>query len=125
MFLRPGLSLDDIQQRADKLAAGCWASTVIADQASASNSALVRIDIKRRDPLTGIISSPLKAVLGGIRPLRAASDGPGPGGPRPDRRPGGRRHQPTQERRRQRQPVPAPVAQRARPHRRRTRQRPA
>ena len=78
VFLRPGLSLADIQQRTDKLAAGCWASTVIADQASASNSALVRIDIKRRDPLTGIVSSPLKAVLGGIRPLRAASDAPAP-----------------------------------------------
>ena len=78
VFLRPGLSLADIQQRTDKLAAGCWASTVIADQASASNSALVRIDIKRRDPLTGIVSSPLKAVLGGIRPLRAASAAPAP-----------------------------------------------
>jgi hypothetical protein len=74
VFLRPGLSLADIQTRLDKLAAGCWASTVIADQASASNSALVRIDIKRRDPLTGIISSPLKAVLGGIRPLRTVSE---------------------------------------------------
>ena len=78
VFLRPGLSLADIQQRTDKLAAGCWASTVIADQASASNAALVRIDIKRRDPLTGIISSPLKAVLGGIRPLRRASEPPPP-----------------------------------------------
>jgi hypothetical protein len=64
VFLRPGLSLADIQERADKLAAGCWASSVIADQASVSNSALVRIDIKRRDPLTGTISSPLKAVIG-------------------------------------------------------------
>jgi hypothetical protein len=78
VFLRPGLSLADIQQRADKLAAGCWASTVVADQASASNAAFVRIDIKRRDPLTGIISSPLKAVLGGIRPLRRASEPPAP-----------------------------------------------
>jgi hypothetical protein len=78
VFLRPGLSLADIQTRLDKLAAGCWASTVVADQASASNAALVRIDIKRRDPLTGIIGSPLKAVLGGIRPLRTASEPPAP-----------------------------------------------
>ena len=63
-FLRPGMSLADIQEHADKLAAGCWASSVIADAASASNSALVRIDIKRRDPLTGIIESPLKTVIG-------------------------------------------------------------
>jgi hypothetical protein len=64
VFLRPGLSLADIQDRADKIAAACWASTVIADQASDSNSALVRIDIKRRDPLTGVIPSPLKIVIG-------------------------------------------------------------
>jgi hypothetical protein len=63
-FLRPGMSLADIQDRADKLAAGCWAISVIAELASASNSALVRIDIKRRDPLTGTIESPLKAVIG-------------------------------------------------------------
>ena len=36
--------------RTDKLAAGCWASTVIADQASASNAAVVRIDVKSRSP---------------------------------------------------------------------------
>ncbi len=64
VFLRPGLSLADIVERADKIAAGCWASSVIADQASPSNSALVRIDIKRRDPLTGTLPSPLAAVIG-------------------------------------------------------------
>ena len=71
-FLRPGMSLADIQERADKIATGCWASSVIAELASASNSALVRIDLKRRDPLTGTIESPLKAVIGdripGVRP---------------------------------------------------------
>lgn len=68
VFLRPGLSLADIQERAEKIAAGCWANSVIADQASTSNSALVRIDIKRRDPLTGVISSPLAAVIGDRMP---------------------------------------------------------
>ena len=70
VVLRPGLSLADIQQRLDKLAAGCWADTVLADRASASNSALVRIDIKRRDPLTGTIGSPLKTVIGRVIPDR-------------------------------------------------------
>ena len=70
VVLRPGLSLADIQQRLDKLAAGCWADTVLADRASASNSALVRIDIKRRDPLTGTIGSPLKTVIGRVIPAR-------------------------------------------------------
>jgi hypothetical protein len=78
VFLRPGLSIDDIQDRADKLAAGCWASTVIADQAGPSNSALVRIDIKRRDPLTQAVTSPLMAVFGGIIPSRKPSSAPAP-----------------------------------------------
>jgi hypothetical protein len=76
VFLRPGLSLADVQQRLDKLAAGCWADSVLADRASASNSALVRIDIKRRDPLTGTIPSPLKTVIGdhfpGVKPAGPA-----------------------------------------------------
>jgi hypothetical protein len=78
VFLRPGLSIDDIQDRADKLAAGCWASTVIADQARQSNSALVRIDIKRRDPLTQAVTSPLMAVFGGMIPFRKPSSAPAP-----------------------------------------------
>jgi hypothetical protein len=43
---------------------------LVADQASASNSALLRVDIKRRDPLTGTVPSPLTTVLGGIIPRR-------------------------------------------------------
>ena len=78
VFLRPGLSLADIQQRADKIAAGCWASTVIADQARSANAALVRIDIKRRDPLTGTSTSPLKTVIGGIIPARKPVPAPPP-----------------------------------------------
>jgi hypothetical protein len=78
VFLRPGLSLADIQDRADKIAAACWANTVIADQASNSNSALVRIDIKRRDPLTGTIASPLKTVIGDHLPGRKPAPAPVP-----------------------------------------------
>ena len=77
-FLRPGMSLADIQDRADKLAAGCWADTVIADRASTSNSALVRIDIKRRDPLTGTITSPIRTLIGGMIPGRKPSPVPIP-----------------------------------------------
>ena len=78
VFLRPGLSLDDLLKRADKIAAGCWASTATPVQASSSNSALVRIDIKRRDPLTQTIESPLKAAIGGIMPARKADQAPAP-----------------------------------------------
>ena len=60
----------DIQDRLEKIAAACWATAVIADQAKTSNSALLRVDIKRRDPLTGTVPSPLTAVLGGIIPRR-------------------------------------------------------
>ena len=59
VWLRPGLCLADVQDRAEEIAAACWATAVVADLASASNSALVRIDIKRRDPLTGTVASPL------------------------------------------------------------------
>lgn len=80
IFLRPGLSLADLQQRLDKIAAACWADSVIADQASGSNSALVRIDIKRRDPLTGRIPSPFKTVIGNHIPGRDTAPVPVPDG---------------------------------------------
>jgi hypothetical protein len=70
IWLRPGLALDDITDRLDKIAAACWATSVVAEQASASNAALLRIDIKRRDPLTGTVPSPLTTALGGIIPRR-------------------------------------------------------
>jgi hypothetical protein len=78
VLLRPGLSLADVQQRLDKLAAGCWASTVIADHASSSNAALVRIDIKRRDPLTATMASPLMAAFGNLIPARKPIMAPPP-----------------------------------------------
>jgi hypothetical protein len=69
IWLRPGLSLDDIQSRADKIAVACWADTAVAEAASQSNSAYVRLDIKRRDALTGAVSSPLlKVIIPGTPP---------------------------------------------------------
>ena len=59
LWLRPGIALEDIQDRADLIAVACWASTAVAEAASTANSAMVRIDIKRRDTLTGKIASPL------------------------------------------------------------------
>jgi hypothetical protein len=76
VWLRPGLCLTDVQDQAEEIAAACWASAVVADQASASNSALVRIDIKRRDPLTGTVGSPLTQLLGGITPRRGNAPAP-------------------------------------------------
>jgi hypothetical protein len=71
IWLRPGLALSDIQDRLDLIAVACWADTAMAESASASNSALIRLDIKRRDALTGAVASPL---LGLIRPGTPARD---------------------------------------------------
>jgi hypothetical protein len=78
VWLRPGLCLTDVQERTDKIAAACWATAVVAEVASASNSALVRIDIKRRDPLTGTVSSPLAQLLGSVIPGRHLAAVPDP-----------------------------------------------
>ena len=71
LHLRPGLTLDAIQTRADQIAVACWADSAVATAASDVNSAFIRIDIKRRDALTGTVSSPL---LGRIIPGAPAKD---------------------------------------------------
>jgi len=63
IWLRPGLDLNDLLQRLDKIAVACWASTALAEAASRSNAALVRLDIKRRDVLTRTITSPLLDMI--------------------------------------------------------------
>src|SRR6266536_4383704 len=59
VWLRPGLDLDDLDGRTDKLAVACWSGTARVVRASARYAALVRVDITRRDPLTGKVVSPL------------------------------------------------------------------
>jgi hypothetical protein len=63
IWLRPGLSIDDLQDRLDKIAVACWANTALAEAASRSNAAFVRMDIKRREVLTGTITSPLLDMI--------------------------------------------------------------
>ena len=63
IWLRPGLSLDVLQDRLDKIAVTCWATAALAEAASASNAAFVRLDIKRRDVLGGTITSPLLDMI--------------------------------------------------------------
>ena len=63
IWLRPGLALEDLLTRLDKIAVACWASTALAETASRSNAAFVRMDIKRRDALTGTITSPLLELI--------------------------------------------------------------
>jgi hypothetical protein len=71
LHLRPGLTLDAIQTRAGQIAVACWADQAVATAASDTNSAFIRIDIKRRDALTGKVISPL---LGHIIPGAPAKD---------------------------------------------------
>jgi hypothetical protein len=59
IWLRPGLALEDLHTRLDQIAVACWASLVTVERASASNAAYVRINIKRRDALTGTVVSNL------------------------------------------------------------------
>ena len=62
IYLRPGLSVTELQSRVDKIAVACHASTVIIDRASARTAAFVRIDIKRRDVLGGLVGTPLSTI---------------------------------------------------------------
>lgn len=68
IFLRPGLAVSDVQDRADQIAVACWASSVVIELADPSNSALLRIDIKRRDPLTEVTTSPITNMAAGFTP---------------------------------------------------------
>ena len=63
IWLRPGLAVDDLLARLDKIAVACWASSAVAEAASRSNAAFVRLDIKRRDVLTKTITSPLLDMI--------------------------------------------------------------
>ncbi len=59
VWLRPGLDLADLDGKADKLAVACWAGLVRVARVSERHAALVRIDVARRDPLSGRVSSSL------------------------------------------------------------------
>ena len=63
IWLRPGLALADIESRLDKIAAACWASNVTVETASKSNTAYIRMDVKRGNALTGVIPSPLVGLI--------------------------------------------------------------
>jgi hypothetical protein len=62
IYLRPGLSVNELQSRVDKIAVACHASTVIIDRASSRTAAFVRVDIKRRDVLGGLVGTPLATM---------------------------------------------------------------
>ncbi|WFE37984.1 hypothetical protein [Micromonospora sp. WMMD998] len=63
VYLRPGLSLADLESRLDRIAVACHASTALVERASDGNAAYVRFDIKRREVLTAQVGSPLVDVI--------------------------------------------------------------
>ncbi len=74
IWLRPGLALADLQNRLDLIAVACWADTAIAESASDTNSALVRVDIKRRNAFTAPAVTPLLNLITEGTPPRDHED---------------------------------------------------
>ena len=71
LWLRPGLDLEDLDGKIGKLAVACWAGEVRVVRASQRYAALIRVDIARRDPLTGEVASPLALLVPRIREVDA------------------------------------------------------
>ncbi|MFY1703545.1 hypothetical protein ACN28G_17695 [Micromonospora sp. WMMA1923] len=75
VYLRPGLSLADLEGRLDKIAVTCHASSVLVERAADGNAAYLRFDVKRREVLTATVTSPLADVITSDAP---ATDRPTP-----------------------------------------------
>jgi hypothetical protein len=63
LWLRPGLDLTDLEGKSGKLAVACWAGEARIVRASTRYAALLRVDVVRRDPLTGLVVSPLASLV--------------------------------------------------------------
>jgi hypothetical protein len=63
--LRPGLSLEDMTTESglDRLAVGCWAHEVRLSRAWRRLAPVIRVDITRRNPLSGTVTSPLTTLI--------------------------------------------------------------
>ncbi|HEV7823282.1 MAG TPA: hypothetical protein VGP02_00075 [Mycobacteriales bacterium] len=62
LWLRPGLSLGELEGRYDKIAVACWATEVRA-VASGRWAALLQVDISRRNTLRAVVDSPLSDLV--------------------------------------------------------------
>ncbi len=63
IYLRPGLSPSDLQSRLEKIAVACHASAVLIERASTRTAGFLRVDVKRREVLGGLVGSPLSGDL--------------------------------------------------------------
>ncbi|MEV1145184.1 hypothetical protein [Micromonospora sp. NPDC049799] len=75
VYLRPGLSMADLEGRLDRIAVACHAATALIERASDGNAAYLRFDIKRREVLNAQVGSPLVDV---ITPDAPSVDRPAP-----------------------------------------------
>jgi hypothetical protein len=73
VWLRTGLDVAELEAGAVKIAVTCWASEVQV-LASRRFAALVRLDITRRDPLTGVVGSHLLDGIPGHWPAPVEVD---------------------------------------------------
>lgn len=74
LWMRPGLSIEDLDNKAETLASACWARKATIAR-STSNAAIVRIDIDRRDPLAKkTIDSPLLEDTSDVPEAAVADD---------------------------------------------------
>jgi hypothetical protein len=63
LWLRPGLDLADLDGKTGRVAVACWAGEARVVRTSTRYAALVRVDLARRDPLTGLVASPLALLI--------------------------------------------------------------
>lgn len=75
VYLRPGLSYADLNSRLEKIAVACHAASGVVEKASEKNSALLRIDIKRREVLTNTVTSPLPGLVDPAVPTTPRTSG--------------------------------------------------
>ncbi|MEV6895679.1 hypothetical protein [Kribbella sp. NPDC051137] len=74
LWMRPGQSVEDLDNKSESLASACWASKATIAR-SKRNAAIVRIDIDRRDPLAKkTIDSPLLGDTSGVPEAAVADD---------------------------------------------------
>jgi hypothetical protein len=76
LWLRPGLSLDDLDGKAGLIAVACIAKQVRVTAASERYAALLRVDITRRDPLAAEVKSPLALLIPSLRNNNDEADVP-------------------------------------------------
>jgi hypothetical protein len=63
LWLRPGLELADLDDKCGRIAVACWANQARVVAASEKYAAFIRVDLSRRDPLTGRVGSPLALLI--------------------------------------------------------------